>query len=70
MLKMVHVWMLQQVVLGGHHQKVFLDVEVFHFNALPYRNSILPSLYHGLEREKQRKYEQRMHKVEMGCFTP
>ena len=55
---------------GSSHQKVFLDVKVFNPNALSYRGSSLSSLYRRLEREKQRKYEQRIREVEMGCFTP
>ena len=55
---------------GSRHQKVFLDVKVFNPNASSYRNSSLPSLYRRLEKEKQRKYEQRIRDVEMGCFTP
>ena len=31
---------------------------------------ILSLLYRRFEREKQRKYEQRIREVEMGCFTP
>ena len=49
---------------GSRHQKVFIDVKVFNPNA------ILSSLYHRLEKEKRRKYEQRIRDVEMGCFTP
>ena len=55
---------------GSRHQKVFLDVKVFNPNASSYRGSSLSSLYRRLEREKQRKYEQRIREVEMGCFTP
>ena len=55
---------------GSRHQKVFIDVKVFNPNASSYRGSSLSSLYHRLEKEKQRKYEQRIRDVEMGCFTP
>ena len=55
---------------GSRHQKVFLDVKVFNPNALSYRGSSLSSLYRRLEKEKQRKYEQRIREVEIGCFTP
>ena len=65
MLKMVHVWMLLQVAFG----ELLSDVKVFNPNASSYRCSSLSSLYHRLE-EKQRKYEQHIHEVEMGCFTP
>ena len=43
---------------------------VFNPNASSYRGSSLSSLYHRLEKEKRRKYEQRIRDVEMGCFTP
>ena len=55
---------------GSRHQKVSLDVKVFNPNALSYRGSGLSSLYCRLEKEKQRKYEQCIREVEMGCFTP
>ena len=54
---------------GSRHQMVFIDVKVFNPNASSYRGSSLSSLYHTLEKEKRRKYEQRIHDVEMGCFT-
>ena len=55
---------------GSRHQKVFIDVKVFNPNASSYRGSSLSSLYRRLEKEKRRKYEQRIHDVEMGYFTP
>ena len=55
---------------GSRHQRVFIDVKVFNPNAPSYRASSLSSLYRRLEKEKQRKYEQRIREVEMGCFTP
>ena len=56
LLKMVQDWMLLRMV--------------FNPNASSYRGSSLSSLYHRLEKEKRRKYEQRIRDVEMGCFTP
>ena len=47
-----------------------LDIKVFNPNALSYRNSSLSLLYHRLKREQQKKYEQHIHEVKMGCFTP
>ena len=55
---------------GSRHQRVFIDVKVFNPNASSYRGSSLSSLYRRLEKEKRRKYEQRIRVVEMGCFTP
>ena len=43
---------------------------MFNPNASSYRGSSLSSLYRRLEKEKRRKYEQRIRDVEMGCFTP
>ena len=54
---------------GSCHQKVFIDVKVFNPNASSYRCSSLSSLYCRLEKEKRRKYEQRIRDVEMECFT-
>ena len=34
------------------------------------RNTTVASLYKVYEREKQRRYEQRVREVEMGSFTP
>ena len=55
---------------GSCHQRVFIDVEVFNPNASSYKASSLSPLYHRFEKEKQRKYEQCIREVEMGCFTP
>ena len=41
---------------GSRHQGVFIDVKVFNPNAPSYKASSLSSLYHRLEKEKQRKY--------------
>ena len=54
---------------GSHQQRAFFDVKVFNPNAPSYRGSNLSSTYRRLEREKQRKYEQHVRDVEMGCFT-
>ena len=55
---------------GSRHQRVFIVVKVFNPNASSYRDSSLSLLYRRLEKEKRRKYEQRIRDVEMGCFTP
>ena len=70
-LKMVQDWMFLQMVFGEVAiRKVFIDVKVFNPNALSYRGFGLSSLYRRLEKEKQRKYEECIRDVEMGCFTP
>ena len=43
---------------------------IFNANASSYRGTQVSSLYRRFEREKQRKYEQRIREVEMGSFTP
>ena len=55
---------------GNRHQQAFFDVRVFNPNAPTYRKLQLASAYHRQEREKQRKYEQRVREVELGSFTP
>ena len=54
----------------NRHQRAFFDVRVFNPNAPSYRKLHLASAYHRQEREKQRKYEQRVREVELGSFTP
>jgi len=56
--------------LGCKHQKAFFDVKVLNDNASSYCGTQVSSLYRRFEREKQRKYEQRIREVEMGSFTP
>ena len=55
---------------GNWHQQAFIDVRVFNPNAQTYRELQLASVYRRQEREKQRKYEQRIREVELGSFTP
>ena len=55
---------------GSRYQRVFIDVKVFNPNAPSYKASSLSSLYRRLEKEKQRRYEQHIYEVELGCFSP
>ena len=55
---------------GCRYQRSFFDVRVFNPSASSYRNTAVASLYRRFEREKQRRYEQRVREVEMGSFTP
>ena len=56
---------------GGQHQKpFFFDVKVFNPTASSYRTTPVSSLYRRFEKEKRRKYEQRIREVEMGSFVP
>ena len=43
---------------------------MFNPNVSSYKASSLSSLYRRFEKEKQRKYEQHICEMEMGCFTP
>ena len=54
---------------GGRHQKAYFDVKVFNPNASSYRGSQISSLYRKFEKDKRRKYEQRIREVEMASFT-
>ena len=55
---------------GGQHQRTFFDVKVFNPTASSYRTTPVSSLYRQFEKEKCRKYEQRIREVEMGSFVP
>ena len=55
---------------GGQHQKAYFDVKVFNPNAFSYRGSQVSSLYRKFEKDKRRKYEQRIREIEMASFTP
>ena len=55
---------------GGRHQKAYFDVKVFNPNASSYRGSQVSSLYRKFEKDKRRKYEQRIREVDMASFTP
>ena len=55
---------------GGQHQRTFFDVKVFNPTASSYRTTPVSSLYRRFEKEKRRKYEQRIREVEMGSFVP
>ena len=55
---------------GGRHQKAYFDVKVFNPNASSYRGSQVSSLYRKFEKDKRRKYKQRIREVEIASFTP
>ena len=54
---------------GGQHQRAFFDVKVFNPTASSYCTTPVSSLYRRFEKEKCRKYEQRIKEVEMGSFV-
>ena len=54
----------------GWQQGAFLDVRVFHPNALSYRHSSIPSVYRHHELQKKREYGERVREVELASFTP
>ena len=45
------------------------DVKVFNPNASSYRGSQVSSLYRKFEKDKRRKYEQRIREIEMASLT-
>lgn len=55
---------------GVRQQDAFFDVRVFNPFASSNRLTSLTSTYRLHEREKRRKYEQRVREVENGSFTP
>ena len=70
-LRTVQDWMCLRMVFGVAITKgSLLMLKCFNPNASSYKASSLSSLYRRFEKEKQRKYEQRIREVEMGCFTP
>jgi len=64
------VWMFLLLDFGGiNTRRLFLMLKcLMLLNASAYCGSQLSSLYRRFEREKQRKYEQRIREVEMGSF--
>ena len=55
---------------GGQYERSFFDVRVFNPHAPSNRQQTLASTYKKHERVKIRAYEQRIHEVEHGSFTP
>ena len=51
-------------------QKAFFDVRVFNLIARRYRNSKISKAYETNEKEKKRKYNQRILDIEHSSFTP
>ena len=51
-------------------ERTFVDVRVMHPNSPSYMNSTPQQLYNKHEKEKKRKYNQRVLQVEKGSFTP
>ena len=45
---------------GGCHQRAYFDVKVFNPTAPSYHATSVPSMYRRFEKEKRRKYEQRI----------
>ena len=55
---------------GISGQKAFFDVRVFNPLAKRYRNTNLQKCYEQNEKEKKKKYNERVLNVEQGSFTP
>ena len=51
-------------------QMAFFDIRVFYSNAKRYSNQSLNKCYESNEKEKKRKYNERIIGIEHGCFTP
>ena len=51
-------------------QKAFFDIRVFNPLARKYSNTSISKAYESNEKEKKRKYNQRVLEVEQGSFTP
>jgi len=55
---------------GGCHKRAYFDVKVFNPTAPSYCATSVLSLYRRFEKEKRRKYEQRIREVELRSFVP
>ena len=55
---------------GGRFQKMFSDVRIFNPNASSYKSNAISSCYKNQEKEKKRKYEDCIRRVEQASFTP
>ena len=58
---------------GGFWQRgvtAFFDVRVSHVNSKSNQNKTTSTIFKEQEKEKKRKYQQRILDVEMGTFTP
>ena len=51
-------------------ERTFFDVRVLHPNCPSYQSSSITTLYKNHEKEKMKKYIQRVQTVEKGSFTP
>ena len=58
------------VGIWGAMERTFVDVRVMHPNSPSYMNNTPKQLYEKHEKEKKRKYNQRVLQVEKGSFTP
>jgi hypothetical protein len=54
----------------SRNQRAFFDVRVFDPNARSYRAQTLSQAYISKEKEKKRKYNERVLQIENGTFTP
>ena len=51
-------------------EKTFLDVRILHPNSPTYRGKKIDKIYDEHEKEKKRKYNERILQVEKASFTP
>ena len=65
-----HLDVRAQEFWGIHHQQIYFDIRVFNPLAASNRRSTISACFRSHDREKCRFYEQRVHDVELGSFTP
>ena len=61
---------VSSVGLWSPLEKNFMDIRVFHPNALSYENRSLEALYKDHERQKKAAYSSRVNQIEKSSFTP
>ena len=65
-----YTWQLMGSGGGGRYEKTYLDVRIINPHARSNKNQGLAAMFMKHEREKMRKYEQRIREVEHSTFTP
>ena len=66
----MHVWTLVEWVLWNPLEKAFLDIRVFHAQAISNRQRTIPNMYKHHEQLKKREYNARVIEVEKASFSP
>ena len=58
------------VGVWGAYEKTFLDIRIMHPNSPSYVNKPVDDVYELHEKQKKRKYNERVLQIEKGSFTP